>query len=44
MSERVDLFYSTYGHFNDRVLEAIRKETFGQDIGQNRRKLGVAVS
>ena len=35
MTKRIDLFYSTYGHFNDRVLEAIRKETFGQDIGQN---------
>lgn len=32
---RVDLFDSTYTHFNDRVLEAVRKETFGQDFGQN---------
>jgi SAM-dependent methyltransferase len=35
MSKRVDLFDSTYGHFSDRVLDAIRKETFGVDIGQN---------
>jgi SAM-dependent methyltransferase len=35
MKERVDLFDSTYGHFNDPVLDAIRKETFGIDIGQN---------
>lgn len=35
MTERVDLFDSTYGHFTDRVLDAVRKETFGVDIGQN---------
>ncbi|HKR60898.1 MAG TPA: class I SAM-dependent methyltransferase [Pyrinomonadaceae bacterium] len=35
MAERVDLFDSTYQHFTDRVLDAIRKETFGTDIGQN---------
>ena len=35
MTERVDLFDSTYSHFNEHVLEAIRKETFGEDIGQN---------
>ena len=35
MSERVDLFDSTYKHFTDQVLDAIRKETFGTDIGQN---------
>lgn len=35
MAERVDLFDSTYSHFTDRVLDAIRKETFGVDIGQN---------
>lgn len=34
MQERVD-FYSVYSHFTDRVLDAIRKETFGVDIGQN---------
>lgn len=35
MTERVDLFDSTYAHFTDRVLDAVRKETFGVDIGQN---------
>ena len=35
MAKRVDLFDSTYSHFNDQVLGAIRKETFGVDIGQN---------
>lgn len=34
MSERVDL-YSAYGNFSDPVLDVIRKETFGVDIGQN---------
>jgi SAM-dependent methyltransferase len=31
----VDLFDSTYRHFTTRVLNEIRKDTFGQDIGQN---------
>lgn len=35
MAERIDLFDSTYSHFTKQVLETIRKETFGQDIGQN---------
>lgn len=35
MTDRIDLFYSTYGHFSDHVLDAVRKETFGVDIGQN---------
>jgi SAM-dependent methyltransferase len=35
MSGRVDLFDSTYSHFSDQVLDRIRKETFGVDIGQN---------
>src|SRR5512132_370770 len=35
MTDRVDLFDSTYSHFTDRVLDDIRKETFGEDIGQN---------
>lgn len=34
MPQRVDL-YSTYKNFTDEVLDAIRKETFGVDIGQN---------
>ena len=35
MSKRIDLFDSTYGHFSEQVLDAIRKLTFGHDIGQN---------
>ncbi|HET6671149.1 MAG TPA: class I SAM-dependent methyltransferase [Pyrinomonadaceae bacterium] len=35
MPDRVDLFDSTYKHFTDQVLDAIRKETFGTDFGQN---------
>src|SRR5262245_13112143 len=35
MAERVDQFYSSYKHFTEEVLDAIRKETFGTDIGQN---------
>ena len=35
MTRRVDLFNSTYSHFTDEVLDIIRKETFGNDIGQN---------
>jgi SAM-dependent methyltransferase len=35
MTKRVDLYGSTYGNFSDQVMDAIRKETFGVDIGQN---------
>ena len=35
MMERIDLFDSTYSHFTEQVLESIRQETFGRDIGQN---------
>jgi hypothetical protein len=35
MPVRVDLFDSTYSHFSEKVLDVIRKETFGTDIGQN---------
>lgn len=35
MAKRVDLFENTYKHFTDEVLSAIRKATFGTDIGQN---------
>jgi SAM-dependent methyltransferase len=35
MAGHVDLFDSTYSHFSDRVSSAVRKETFGVDIGQN---------
>lgn len=34
-SKRVDLFDCTYGNFTEEVLDVIRKETFGEDIGQN---------
>ena len=35
MSKQVDLYNSTYGNFQERVLAAIRRETYGEDIGQN---------
>ena len=35
MSKQVDLYHSTYGNFQERVLAEIRRETFGEDIGQN---------
>lgn len=35
MRKRIDLFDSTYSNFTEQVLDAIRKETFGKDIGQN---------
>jgi SAM-dependent methyltransferase len=35
MTSRIDLFDSTYSHFGEQVLQAIREETFGRDIGQN---------
>ena len=35
MTARIDLFDSTYAHFTDDVLDIVRKETFGTDIGQN---------
>jgi SAM-dependent methyltransferase len=35
VAKRIDLFDSTYSHFTKQVLETIRKETFGRDIGQN---------
>jgi SAM-dependent methyltransferase len=34
MSKQVDLFNSNYGNFNERVLAEIRRDTFGEDIGQ----------
>lgn len=33
-TNRIDL-YSTYANFTDQVLDSIRNETFGEDIGQN---------
>jgi SAM-dependent methyltransferase len=35
MASRIDLFDSTYSNFSEHVLQAIREETFGRDIGQN---------
>ena len=35
MSNRVDLYNSTYGNFQEQVLAEVRRETFGEDIGQN---------
>jgi cyclopropane fatty-acyl-phospholipid synthase-like methyltransferase len=35
MSNRVDLYNSTYGNFQAQVLAEIRRETYGEDIGQN---------
>jgi cyclopropane fatty-acyl-phospholipid synthase-like methyltransferase len=35
MSNQVDLYNSTYGNFREQVLAAVRRETYGEDIGQN---------
>ena len=35
MSKQVDLYDGTYGNFQKQVLAEIRKETYGEDIGQN---------
>jgi len=35
MANPVDLYNSTYGNFKEQVLAAIRRETYGDDIGQN---------
>ena len=35
MSDRVDLYNSTYGNFREQVLAEVRRETYGEDIGQN---------
>ncbi len=35
MPNSVDLYDSTYGNFREKVLAEIRRETFGEDIGQN---------
>ena len=34
MPDQVDLFNSTYGNFEEKVLAEIRRETYGEDIGQ----------
>lgn len=35
MPEQVDLYNQTYANFATAVLEEIRRETYGEDIGQN---------
>jgi cyclopropane fatty-acyl-phospholipid synthase-like methyltransferase len=35
MSNQVDLYNSTYGNFKEQVLAKVRRETYGEDIGQN---------
>lgn len=35
MSDRVDFYYNAYENFTEEVLQAIRRETYGTDIGQN---------
>ena len=35
MLNRVDLYNSTYGNFSEQVFAEIRRETYGEDIGQN---------
>jgi len=35
MTKRIDLYYDHYANFGEHVLEAIRKEAYGEDIGQN---------
>ena len=35
MSNQVDLYNSTYSNFKEQVLAEIRRETYGEDIGQN---------
>jgi len=35
MSQQVDLYNSTYGNFKEQVLAEVRRETYGEDIGQN---------
>jgi SAM-dependent methyltransferase len=35
MGNSVDLYNSTYGNFKEQVLAEVRRETYGEDIGQN---------
>jgi SAM-dependent methyltransferase len=35
LSQKVDLFYSTYSNFEAEVLVRVRRKTFGEDFGQN---------
>lgn len=32
---QVDFYNGTYGNFSEEILAAVRRETFGEDIGQN---------
>jgi SAM-dependent methyltransferase len=34
-AKQVDLYNTTYSHFTDTVHDAVRRETYGDDIGQN---------
>jgi ubiquinone/menaquinone biosynthesis C-methylase UbiE len=35
MSKRVELYDTAYGNFSNKVLQEVRKDAFGNDIGQN---------
>jgi ubiquinone/menaquinone biosynthesis C-methylase UbiE len=35
MPEQIDLYNTTYSNFSSAVMEQIRRETYGDDIGQN---------
>jgi hypothetical protein len=35
MSDPVDLYNATFSHFGEAVLARVRREAFGEDIGQN---------
>jgi len=35
MSKRVEAYDAAYGNFSNKVLQQVRKEAFGDDIGQN---------
>ena len=35
MTSRIDLFDNTYRNFGAQVLQEVRAETYGRDIGQN---------
>jgi SAM-dependent methyltransferase len=35
MSEKVGLYDASYGHFADEAYAAVRREAFGEDLGQN---------
>jgi SAM-dependent methyltransferase len=35
MSKRVEVYDTTYGNFSNKVLQEVRRDAFGDDIGQN---------